>query len=1035
MLREHPSVLRALGLVVEFRLTAIDSLDPSGVVRVTCRFGADAPDVTCVSPWTRYVVSKNRFVAASTPDSDVSGGLVDLGSKFLDGHPAAGQQRWQLETFDVTGAVERARETAAAVRRNRDRVRDDPAAGGQVSDPNELPAVRSAGLSLLRRGRSEVFRSRSDRATGNATRGSLDGHELDADDLVLGYRVDVRLSDGAWRSLVQRRATYFTKDNEVLVDGTIEEGQIKPYAVTVVDQGEPDTRAVPPRGNRDGRLLRADEVVTRWDGWSLACPRPGLQVPTSERKTLDHVRWEHSPLGLPSLRFGEQYRMRIRIADAAGGGLGRDDPDTSEGESAEMFYGRHDPVRPPYMIPPPPTTEPAGPPPPPGETAPLHRPMGPGGSVDVLVIRSDPMTGRGVDQFSDAFVVNDHRTFLPPSASFALVEQHGLLDGETDETSISWLRRSLSPESVTGEAAYSWLPDPVAERMVISVRDGVGVVAAGESIREAWRLPEGEWPDFKPKLLRLEPRLSETQKRLEWRETFSTATVRLNPGEQIVVGISSSVRAEDLGLFSMQNWLKEYREPPAPGVEPTPENQGTALGADLIETIMEAVRDGLHSMVSPAHELRLVHAVQHPLKNPVGEFEPRRDVNDTCVQLAHGDPLLGLDAASTGSIQLEASWQEIVDAAEPADVSVTVQTSQIVVDAASLAPLIHELGDTRHRDITYTLTAFSRFGDYFDPGTEIASQPLIQLVHVPSSATPPPPVVLSVTPAFRWTGTDLPGGWTELERIREGGGFRIELGRPWHASGAGERLAVVLDGGSTPARYCTTVRRDPVFATPSPTIDPSPDSFDGAVDAARLVQLAEADAQALVVPYAPEFAVAGDLPAHWFVDVGMSAVAETSYWPFVSLAVARYQPDSVEGHAMSSVVRCEPVQLLPRRTLRVTHAGTQITWALSGLGQEFNQDFDLLEQPGAQRSRVTAHLERLPAGTGHTDVTAAVADLPVGWQRVGGPLAPTFELPAGDESLRLVVREVQRYFRSPDAVDPAHELDERLTFLDVVPLR
>ena len=135
------------------------------------------------------------------------------------------------------------------------------------------------------------------------------------------------------------------------------------------------------------------------------------------------------------------------------------------------------------------------------------------------------------------------------------------------------------------------------------------------------------------------------------------------------------------------------------------------------------------------------------------------------------------------------------------------------------------------------------------------------------------------------------------------------------------------------------------------------------------------------------------------------------------------------------MVRCEPVQLSPRRTLRVTRSGTQVTWDLSGLGQEFTQDFDLLEQPGAQASRVTGHLERLPAGTGRTDVTAARADLVVGWQRVGGPLTRTFELPAGDEPLRLVVREVQRYFRSRDADAPSQELDERLTFLDVVPLR
>ena len=957
MLREHPPVLRALGLLVEFRLPEIGSLGELGVIHVTCRLGDDAPEMNFVSPWTRYVVSMNRFLPAPTPGSDIVGGVIDLRSTFLDGHPEAGRGMWQLETFDVTGAVERAREAAAAARRTRDRVREDPNAEGQSVEPNGLPAVRSAGLSLLRRGRDAVLRSRSDRALGNATRGSLEGEELHADDLVLGYRVDVRLADGNWHSLMQRRATYFTKDQDVLVEEQIEEGQVKPHAVTVVDQGGPDPRAVPPRNNRDGRILRADEVVTRWDGWSLACPRPSVQTPTGSRKQLDHVRWDHSPLGLPTLRFGEQYRMRIRIADAAGGGLAVGDPETSEGESDEVFYGRHDPVRPPYIVPPPASTQPVEPPPPngPGETGQVHRPMGPGGSVDVLVIRSDPIKGLDVNAFTASFVANDRRTFLPPPASFALVEQHGMLDGQTDETSIAWLQRSLEPESVTSQGTYSWLPDPVAERMVISVREGAVVVAAGESIREAWRLPQGEWPDFKPKILRLEPRSSSSQKRLEWRETFSTAVVRLRPAEQIVVGVSSSVRAEDLGLFSMQNWLKEYREPPAPGVLPTPENPGTPLDADVIETIMEAVRDGLHSMVSPAHDLRLVHAVQHPLHDPGGSLEARRAVGDTSALLVpDSDPLLGLDVASTGQIELVASWAEIVDAAQPEPVAVTVQISRVDIAATSLPPLVHEFGDSRHRDITYTLTALSRFGDYFEPATDIKSEALTQLVQVPSSARPPEPVVLSVTPAFRWTGTELPEGWTELERTREGGSFRIELGRPWHVSGAGERLAVLLDGGATPSTYRSTVRRDPVFATPSPTIDPAPGSFEGAADVARLVRLAETDDQVLAVPYAPEFAAEGDLPAHWYVDVSMPAVAEASFWPFVSLAVARYQPHSVEGQALSRVVRCEPVQLSPRRTLRVTRSGTQVTWDLSGLGQEFTQDFDLAGaagRPGKSRHR------------------------------------------------------------------------------------
>ena len=125
----------------------------------------------------------------------------------------------------------------------------------------------------------------------------------------------------------------------------------------------------------------------------------------------------------------------------------------------------------------------------------------------------------------------------------------------------------------------------------------------------------------------------------------------------------------------------------------------------------------------------------------------------------------------------------------------------------------------------------------------------------------------------------------------------------------------------------------------------------------------------------------------------------------------------------------------PRRTLTLSRSGRNVTWVLEGPEQEFAQDFDLLERRGAQRSRVRAHLERLPAGRGFTDVTTARADLAVGWERVPGTVGSTFEVPDGDEPLRLVVREVQRYFGSLEAEELEEELDERLTFLDVVPLR
>ena len=932
MLREHPTVLRALGLMVELEVPDAAQLGSAGVVRVLATLpgegpaGPGTPELTMKTPWTRFTLADDRFLPAAGPGSDLAHGLVDLAAT-LPGREH--ERRWHVETFDVAGAVERARATRArvldaTVSAAPDAV-EETALSARPVPTGLLPAVRSAGLSLVRRNRQTVLEARADLAASRHG-ADLDRTLLDADDLVLGYRVDVRLSDGTWQSLMFRQASYQTATGAELVPEQDEEGHLKPHAVTVVDDRKPDTGGRGEVDGRDARVTRADEVVARWDGWSLTTTRPALQRRT-DRRQLDHLRWQQTPFGVPALRFGEQYTMRVRVADAAGGGLLIDEVDDDASASEEVFYGRHDPVRPPVMVPPPesldttprPVDEESG-------GAKLHRPLGPGGSLEVVVIRSDPIRGKGVTDFAPFFPLNDRRVFLPPQASFALVEQHGELDELTDEAVGDLLRRAMEPEQVlrTGpegaeRVTHSWLPDPVAERMAVTIRssDVDDVVLDGDTARAAWRQPGDEkWPDFSAKTLQLQPRGSTSQPRLEWRQS-ATAVVRLLPAEDVVVAVSSTIRATQTSLFSMRGWLQGYRV-----LDPEdPDGPGEPLDEDLVATILDAVRDGRHGLVTPAHDLRLVHAVQHPLSNPTGVVVATRQVGDTRASISgQDDGLLGVDVASTGQVELVARWTEVTDREDPADpaadlqrrdVAVTVQVSRLDREADRLPDLVHELGDTKHRAIDYTLTALSRFGDYFETA-DLESEPLTRTVHVPSSERPPEPVVLSVTPAFRWSGTELPDGWTEVRRTRHGGVFRLELDTPWLLSGTDEQLAILLraDPG-TPARSCTSTRRDPVYATPAPGLDPAPGVFGGVDGEVVRLPLADGDGEVLAVPFTPRLSTTGGpgTGRHWYVDVEMTETSEASYWPFVSLAVARYQPFSVPGQELSKVVRCEPVQL------------------------------------------------------------------------------------------------------------------------------
>ena len=1016
MLREHPRVLMGMGLIVELRLADPGQLQTGGVIRVICELEQQDHVVTCVSPWTRYVRSpapRDRFLAAATEDSDIDAGMLRLDPT-----------RWSLETFDVTGAVDRLRDETA---RRRRAASPGPASAG-------LPTLRSAGLSLMRHERARQLEERLVEGAMN-TRGGRAMSELvlTADHLVLGYRIDVRSTDSGWRSVMQRLAGYTTATGDPeQAPKFLEEGQVKANAVTV----EGSRQAHELDAQQQLPALRADEVLTRWDGWSLTCPKPATAAARRDRgrKQLPYLGWSFEPIGLPVLRFGNTYRMRVRVADAAGGGLTLEDPDPTEHQSQEVFYGRHDPVPPPFMVPP---------------VAPAAGP-GPGDAVDVLVIRSDPQTNRTVTDFAAQFSGNDRRTLLPPSAPWFLVEQHGLFGdhqdpvepGEPDEeTHARWLARSLEPETPHADGTYSWLPDPMAEGIAVTVRAEPGTPRPGETVHEGWAVPSGAWPDFPFKTLALEEPTAERPERLDWTDNHRRGVVRLRAGEQLSVEVTSTVVSTDTGLFAMEHWLNN------------PVGNGARLSGASIAGIMELVRSGRHPMVSPAHVLRLVHAVPHPVTAPQGTLAASRREGETFVDLVASaapaptpdgpSPLveLGVHVPSTGQVELRSSWSEPVDGGDPQEIrDLPVQVARLAPDASAMPLLRHELGDTRHRVITYRLRAVSRYRDYFPPSDDpaaFAGPALEQVVSVPSSARPPEPVVLSVAPAFRWSGTDLPAGWTEVRRTRAGGVVRVELGRPWLVSGVGEQLAVLLGDGGQPQ---TAVRRDPIWPTALPPALAA-DSFRGTVgDAARL-PLPEVGADVTAVPYEPAFAPDGDVPGHWFVDVELPEIADASYAAFVSLVVARYQPDSLPGLHLSRAVRAEPVQLLPSRTLRVTRSATDLRITLSGLQPSAppgppEGPFDPLTP---RRTRVDAHLEELPVQAGRPDVTAVDAQLAVGWRRVAtasGEVDEDLELtlPAGDRPLRLVVREVER-LRPLNTEGPEGELRDRVVFLDVVPLR
>jgi len=69
---------------------------------------------------------------------------------------------------------------------------------------------------------------------------------------------------------------------------------------------------------------------------------------------------------------------------------------------------------------------------------------------------------------------------------------------------------------------------------------------------------------------------------------------------------------------------------------------------------------------------------------------------------------------------------------------------------------------------------------------------------------------------------------------------------------------------------------------------------------------------AVVLGYQPEFHPQRD---HWFTDIAMDD--GPNLWPFVRLALARYQPSSIDGCSLSPIGLTSWVQPLPTRTTTV----------------------------------------------------------------------------------------------------------------------
>jgi hypothetical protein len=972
LLREHPAVMRAMGLILSLPVpaAALPAVD-EGVVRVRW----DAPPAglpLIVSPWSAY--ERTEFLPSGSDAADLTHGMLALG-----------RPHWDLNTIDAASALGRLRDAArtdaaaaadaAAVAAARAAAQAAPEAGmeaGEESPPAAtpaatdtgprapaLPALRTAGILLIREGREEQLTARQQEGDARVGRPGDELPVLTAEHLLLGYRLDARVFGEKWHSLCRRLATYSAGGRTLAAD-LKEEGHIK--ARSAVDHG-------------DG-VLRADEVVACWNGWSPVVPRPALDGrPAGDADGTGNSlpfdfgwKMKPEPGTLLKLRFGKPYQLRVRVVDIAGGGRAPDDPSPDGCDSEQVLFGRHEPISAPTVALPDGVAETA---------------LGPGATTYVMVVRDqdDAPDGRPADAM---------RSLLPPVATFDIAERHGKFDGAVPGDTFGLVKRDR-------------LPDPAVTGVAVFLRPEPGGPAADLEPKK-W---QDNWPDQPGKRISLRARRP-GEPTMNW-NTDDELTVALSPAEQVTLDISSFLDATMLGSFALSGWL--------------PQNVDGGVDAEVLDEALAAVVTGRNPMISPAATLNLLHAVKRPLATPAGTLQTDRTEGLTYADLVPEPVLLGVHTQSTGTLEVTGSWTEVDDSGSR-QVSAPAGTVLLGRGDTEIPAVRHEFHDTKHRRVTYTLTANSRFRPYYGAGAPEdfqTSAPTPEVV-ILNSARPVVPQVLSVVPAFTWTSQQDGGTVT---RRRLGNRLRFELARPWFTTGADEALALLVPQGEpTDALlpYVTLQGRDPIWDTADPPISPVLDGPE--------FTLAEDESLSVLAAACPVWSH-GD---SWYADIALPGTS--SYCPMVRPAVARLQEHSVPGLFLSPVVRTDFVPLLPDRTLTVTPGQQQVLVELNGIGPT-----------GPEPNQVLVTVEHLSAADTGLDGSAADPADPdaLGWTMVSeasGGLGETLTIDStAPGPLRVRVRERETVLPgaprppAPGAEpEPPSELTDRVVFTDVVPL-
>lgn len=991
LIGRHPYLMRLLGLVADY---TIPLNGPTSWVACTTDYQAvfgpgAAPDrVQELSP--RVMVDNDFRIRP------LHGGLVE-------GFLAIGGGSYDLVSLDVSSAIKRLGGLAREVR-------------NEESSDGSLPPLSDAGLQLLRTARADELALQFSDDYDLERRIQLKADVNDtvvqvyAEHLRVGYRVDARRDAEDPRSLFGRQAERYHFPAAPSLD-----------LVPPPDEGWVGTSYAEDRtAGGGGPSFRLSEGLARWRGWSLAVPSLGqvadtadgtVRRPTNTSRSGDPVQFEVDyrviPGSLPRLRYGSSYVMRARAVDICGNSVPLATGAPQVGVSPAQVYGRLDPLPPPVV-----TRREQRSTPGLGDTIErvviksnydvdhrvvpaAERMVFPPAAAQVTCERhgmpNGGLSGTRADYemfvARDGLDVTDH--CVPDPATGEPVA--GTLDPGTGAV-------GQGPDSQT--AVY--LPDPAGPQL------SLGNVPGSPGGAQVLATFTGAWPQWQTRRLVVKASALPTAGVPTVGAAGGPVTVFLPKAAQQVIDLSlapTGEYAEDFGI--LQELIEENPADLAQLRTYVEQGRHWMVSSRKRIKLVHAVRQPLSipsweavSADRPGIGSRTFVVTGTAVLNrpstgrtiltgawtdPVDDLSQPGPV-ERSGRVLIGTQKIGVDGDETSAdvvvahtffddrrhqvlVKQEAYTRFARDFAEQSEISFTlgvggrVRTLDPLGVLAASVKLSGADGTTYAEGSDYALDAAAGTVTWLTGGAIAFNTPVTAVyvalplsrfsdeegapdheLTVPNAKVPAPLPVHAVIPSFERTTRKAK---TSIQVVSNPHVVRVYLERPWFDTGVGELLGVVLDpvsGADPVVGQHTMFGRDAIISKgdpprPQPRHFPSgtPAVADGYVLSAHEVRYDTAQQK-------------------WYSDIEVPG--QLGYRMFLRLALARYQPEAIEGAGLSRIDVQDSVVLGAERRVKVTRTKKKLGFAVAGDEHEGRR----VARSTTLHNRVTVSVQGIEAG-------------------------------------------------------------------------